>query len=1270
MSEASIYSRLMFSWMLEMMKTGYRHTLNDEDLEELPPKDLSKNILLRYDKCRSRSLIYSLVKTFRKEYLLLFCFSMGLLGLPFMLFTIIQFIESPNSEEPTLNVYIYTFLLLILGILEALSNQQILHYIRTIEAYTKTIVVGEVLRKSLRCRDRGVALASDNKSTSSINNLVSNDADTVASIGNLISILYTNPLRMVLSLGALYLIVGTAAIWGVLVSLAIQPVIFYSSKLFRTVYMRTMSASDKRLEVMQEMLSSIRIIKFFAWEDQFRKRVQDARAEELKAVRNQLCMFTLIWNTFLIPSFLFMATVLYFYTRDQALTAATGFTVLTLFIVLRNAMDEYPTLVARFLSARVSAKRIEAFLYEQDEVTPVVEFCHQIGFADNATFGWERCPYKAIVKNLNVVFPRHKLSIIIGPTGSGKSTLLASLLGETYCWQGRSMLPVNQNQNEASTGPVSGIAYVAQNAWIQNRSIRDNILFGLPYNAERYEQTLYATSLAMDLNTFEYGDLTEVGERGITLSGGQKQRIALARAVYSQAEIVILDDCLSAVDAHTAKHLYEHCIRGKLMHNRTVLLVTHHVALCIEKASFIVAMKDGQIAKAGDPAMILASGVLGEEFIRDGNCRDNESHAGPRHDDSKTVKAKKIPNKLIKDEEREEGSVTLSVYNAYIRAAGGYSLWVLILVMFGLAQASFFGQDYWLKVWASEYYNELYPTIQSTQSLHQHKTVLTEQTHAKFYLLIYIILSVVPILISTGRAFIVYAGSLTASRRLHDQMLDRILNGKARFFDTTPVGRIINRFSGDLRTIDSNISMGLSNILYMSARLICIVLLVSISLPVFIIPGIIIALLNWRVARFYLASSRELKRLFSVSRSPIYALFHETLEGSTTIRAFGAQHRFLIENDTCVDNNNRSFLWMWGSNRWLHANVGILGTLVGFFTSLVIISARTWIEPGLSALTLTYSLLFTESMLWIIRTYAENEMNMNSVERVMQYLKIDQEPLASRREITLPALWPSQGVVQVQDLEVRYAADSPAVLHHFSFTTQPHEKVGIVGRTGSGKSTFALALFRFMEPMGGRILIDGIDINHVGVRDLRSRLTIIPQDPILFSGTLRSNLDPCGLYDDQHLWAALRRSHLLESIMESGAQNGEHIHMSSLLDSAVHGQGTNWSQGQRQLIALARALLKKSKVIVFDEATSSVDFSTDKKIQETIRTEFVDATLLVIAHRVRTVVDYDRILVIDEGRVKEFDTPLNLLARQDSVFRDMCRKSGELDVLLASTSSN
>ncbi|KAJ1773796.1 Transporter of the ATP-binding cassette (ABC) [Coemansia sp. RSA 1813] len=1011
------------------------------------------------------------------------------------------------------------------------------------------------------------------------------------------------------------------------------------------------------------------------------------------------------------------------------------------------------------------------------------------------------------LRQLTANFPVGKLSIIAGPTGSGKTSMLMALLGEMRLISGQLMIPgamfnsdvvLNENPLDAFALHES-VAYVAQQAWLLNDTIRGNITFGMPYDEQRYNEVIRMCALARDFEILDAGDMTEVGERGVALSGGQKQRICLARAVYSPARHVIMDDCLSAVDAHTAKHLYESCLMSPYMAQRTRILVTHAVGLTIKGSTMVVVMQDGRIAASGTPMEVLQSGKLSEETLREADEEQqnaavraetraagkekaadvgaSKNAIGKRFDgtggkmasiktDSATnatdgVKATNGNNsetkgKLTTEEGWSRGHVQWSVYAAYFNASGGMVFWIALIMMFVIKQGLMVAQDWWLREWAASYSNNGTNDVSSMANsvplsslpLHtsgsaadglsvSHMPLLSQGfsmlsinqqqlpgniatrystegsgnwnkgVDLSYFIGVYALIAIASVVLIFGQSLAQFRASLQASKKLHERLLHTILRAPVRFFDTTPVGRLINRFSKDMETIDQALSSSLAIFLTELISAIAILIVIAVITPAFTLGAILVAGIYWVIGILYLTTSREVKRFESVTKSPIYTQFGETLNGVSTIRAYGQEARFQKTNYRKVDENIRSFIYMWGANRWLSIRVDLVGALVSFMAGLLALTATRRMDAGLAGLSLTYALNFTEHVLWVVRFYSVNEMNLNSVERVVEYLDVDPEAPVTIPDRVPPADWPTDGCISVEDLVLRYADNLPPVIRGISFTVNPREKVGIVGRTGAGKSTLTLAMFRFMEASAGRIVVDGVDISQIGVGDLRSRLTIIPQDPVLFTGTIRSNLDPFNEHQDDELWLALRRAHLLGEeeadprlvgtssksqlrmglagssrtsvISDNGTTDsagGRNSRADSRvvalgrtitgLEMAVMENGSNFSQGQRQLIALARALVKRTRVIILDEATASVDFDTDAKIQTTIRTEFTESTLLCIAHRLRTIVDYDKVLVLDHGEVVEYDTPFNLLSKDDGLFRHMCLKSGEYDYLFAS----
>ncbi|KAJ2556247.1 Transporter of the ATP-binding cassette (ABC) [Coemansia sp. RSA 1933] len=981
------------------------------------------------------------------------------------------------------------------------------------------------------------------------------------------------------------------------------------------------------------------------------------------------------------------------------------------------------------------------------------------------------------LRQLTANFPVGKLSIIAGPTGSGKTSVLMALLGEMRLTGGQLMIPgamfnADLLLNENPLDPFSmheSVAYVAQQAWLLNDTIRGNITFGMPFDEQRYHEVVRMCALARDFEILDAGDMTEVGERGVALSGGQKQRICLARAVYSPARHVIMDDCLSAVDAHTAKHLFESCLMSPYMAQRTRILVTHAVGLTIKGSTMVIVMQDGRIAASGTPTEVLQSGKLSEETLRegdeeqqkaaaqseaqaasdgkvvvagaskntiesrfDGGRKTTSGKAGAAANTASVVNAtsgdSETKGKLTTDEGWSRGHVQWTVYAEYFKASGGLVFWTVLVAMFLVKQGLMVAQDWWLREWAASYSNgenNEAPSmadsiVLSSMPLHANVGGGGSGNGGKgvdlaYFIGVYSLIAIVSVVLIFGQSLAQFWGSLQASKKLHERLLHTILRAPVRFFDTTPVGRLINRFSKDMETIDQALSSSLAIFLTELISSIAILMVIAVITPAFTLGAILVAGIYWIIGILYLTTSREVKRFESVTKSPIYTQFGETLNGVSTIRAYGQEARFQKANYRKVDENIQSFIYMWGANRWLSIRVDLVGALVSFMAGLLALTATGRMDAGLAGLSLTYALNFTEHILWVVRFYSVNEMNLNSVERVVEYLDVESEAPVTIPDRVPSADWPTDGRISVEDLVLRYADNLPPVIRGISFKVNPREKVGIVGRTGAGKSTLTLAMFRFMEASAGRIVVDGVDISQIGVGDLRSRLTIIPQDPVLFTGTIRSNLDPFSEHRDEELWLALRRAHLLgdeEADPHTAASGGSIGSRSSSriqqprigisgssrvsivsddgtaecaggrnsradsrvvalgrtitgLDMAVMENGSNFSQGQRQLIALARALVKRTRVIILDEATASVDFDTDAKIQTTIRTEFTESTLLCIAHRLRTIVDYDKVLVLDHGEVVEYDTPFNLLSKKDGLFRHMCLKSGEYDYLFA-----
>lgn len=1195
-------------------------------------------------------------------------------------------------------------------------------------------------------------------------NLMSVDSFKVSELtAYLHFLLAAAPTQLFFAIYLLYRILGWSSIPGLVIMVVILPVNVALANGFGAFQKQIMAATDKRIHTTNEVLQNIRIIKFFAWEHRFSKIVNEKRAAELKALRKKYILWAFavaVWNT--VPVLItFFSFLVYTLWEKKPLRPSIAFTAISLFTILRVPLDQLGDMIAHVQESKVSVDRVEEFLNEE-ETEKYEQLRHGctdedgnklIGFK-GATFSWggketsaEDISSAFRLMDLDIKFEIGELNIIAGPTGSGKTSLLMALLGEMTLIRGKVFLPGGYSREEIypdpDTGLADNVAYCAQQAWLVNANIKENILFAAPFDQYRYKQVIVACALERDLEILDAGDETLVGEKGITLSGGQKQRISLARALYSNSQHILLDDCLSAVDPHTAKWIFDNCIRGPLMRNRTCILVTHNLALCVPQSKHVVYLDNGRVDIQGSPEQVIASGRLGEEVSksRPGSSpvsqipsrvpssigedsgetliEDTISPDGERELVRKLSKVKSVHKNEKKDamaESKSDGGVKLDVLMLYLKAMGPWWFWIISVLVFGVQQLGSLAANVWIKQWANQYNTESFTaryslsadssirnTISTIQMMgsgiskiqpyfdpRQTSILAKVGTNVDdgYYLTIYAVIGLACMLVALFRDFWLFFGSITASWTIHRRLMNAVTRAKFKFFDVTPLGQLMNRFSKDLEAVDQEVAPVAIGVMSCALAIVVTIVLIAVITPGFLIAAIFISALYFLIGRFYLRSSIHLKRLESVQRSPLFQQFGETLSGITTIRAYGDERRFIRDNMLRVNTHNRPFIYLWAANRWLSFRIDVVGDLVAFFAGAFVVLSIGTIDAGSAGLSLSYALSFTENVLWLVRLYSVNEQNMNSVERIKEYLDVEQEAPAVIEETRPAANWPSRGSVEFVDYSTRYRSDLDPVLRNVSFKIKPLEKVGIVGRTGAGKSSLALALFRGLEAETGRILIDGVDIGMIGLQDLRESITIVPQDPTLFTGTIRSNLDPFDLFTDEDIFTALRRVQLIGAatsttnpstpVIASRPATPGRVAIDSPtgtstpitnknvflnLSSPVTESGNNLSQGQRQLLCLARALLKNPKVLMMDEATASIDYNTDSKIQETIRE--LKSTIITIAHRLQTIVDYDKVLVLDKGQVVEFGHPHELLKKEgkEAVFKSMCEMSGDFEIL-------
>ncbi|KAJ5723567.1 hypothetical protein N7488_001602 [Penicillium malachiteum] len=1198
-------------------------------------------------------------------------------------------------------------------------------------------------------------------------NLMAIDSFKVSEVGAYLHFLWASvPVQITMAITLLYKIMGFSSFAGIVIMVFMLPVNLFIARQFNKVQNQILKGTDARIHATNEVLQNIRIIKYFAWEQRFQDVVNEKRKAELKSLRKRYilwsCAATVWYGTPILITF--MSFFLYTVVEKKQLTPSIAFPALSMFSLLRVPLDQLADMVAHVQESQVSLARVDKYLNEE-ETEKYEQLRHTSGVSDGpaqiglekATLTWGTSkpqPQQASSSetgadafrliNIDVKFPIGRLSIVAGATGSGKTSLLMALLGEMRLIEGRVHLPGGVSSRaelpvDPATGLIDSVAYCAQEAWLVNDTVKENIIFACPWDEKRYRAVIKACALERDLAILDAGDQTLVGEKGISLSGGQKQRISLARAVYSSARHLLLDDCLSAVDSHTAKHIFRQALTGPLMMNRTCILVTHNVALTVPQADHVVVLENGKISAQGRPDDVAATGALGDEFFKsrpgshassrglsrmpsDTEAEEEEANghepAGANGSANGTAKKDQKDDKGKLQESKAVGNVKWSTITMYLGSMGRWYYWIVAVAVFCLQQLGSVSTNIWIREWANAYQTSnrgvetdvgryaaaahLKPPTFNVGSVSKvstwsppqlsisvnptSPTTSDGQVNVGYYLMVYAILGVGYIAISLTREAVLFWGSLHASWKIHGRLLKTVMHAKFRFFDSTPLGQLMNRFSKDVESLDQEVAPVAIGMLHSLASVIMIVILISIITPGFLVAGIFITLVYTALGAIYLNSSRDLKRLESVQRSPLYQQFGETLNGIVTIRAYGDGPRFIVDNHRRINAYNRPHIYLWASNRWLALRVDWTGALVSFFSATFVLINVGKIDAGAAGLSLTYAVTFTENVLWLVRLYSEVQQNMNSVERVREYLEVDQEAAPVIPESRPSKGWPTEGAVEFVGYSTRYRPDLDPVLKEISFSVKAGEKVGIVGRTGAGKSSLALALFRGLEAEKGQILIDGVDIGSIGLRDLREAITIVPQDPTLFTGTIRSNLDPFGLFSDEEIFTAIRRVHLIgatgsgtttpmtESTFTAVETNGTTANGSAVtvadnknifhnLDSLVSESGSNLSQGQRQLLCLARALLKKPRVLMMDEATASIDYATDAKIQETLR-ELHDSTIITIAHRLQTIIDYDKVLVLDHGRVIEFDHPWTLINQEEGLFRSMCDNSGNMDVLL------
>ncbi|KAF9971485.1 hypothetical protein BGZ73_005585 [Actinomortierella ambigua] len=1377
--KANIFSRISFHYFQRIVSKAYHKDISLEDVDGMAPAELhTAQVYPRLAQAwetyvqhhKHPSLLWYLITSFGSRWVQAIALRYLLVVLTFvspqLLNLLLTFIQTYKKEErgdgllpfsdpqPLALGIILAFGMFFTSLMVVVVQSAFAMFTINMGSEIRTGLIAMMYRKSLRL----TADAKQKLDPGKITNHMSIDAERWPRSASFIGIVSSLPLEIGLAIWMLYRQLGWCVFVGLATIIVTIPLQGYLAKRFQVANKNKMDVTDQRIRMMNEVLSNIKTVKLYGWEDSFRSKIQNVRQSEIQALRKLGINFSFMSIIF---SGLSMMVSLVTFTV-YALVGGPNFThgdmspqvvfvSLTLFGLLSDPITTLGQVMSELVGLRVATKRIETFLLAEEISDDNVERYDFPSVLDpsiavieirDGTFAWakeqpinEPClvaettptgktlPPSAVpslagagssldsspsamdtadrpstLKNIQLAIPMGSLTAIVGRIGMGKSSMISAIVGDMYKRQGIVRV-------------FGRVAYVPQQAWIINASLQDNIIFGMPFDQDKYDRIIYAAGLKPDIEMLPAGDQTEIGERGINLSGGQKQRVSLARAAYQDADVYLLDDPLSAVDAHVDQHLWENLIGPNgLLKDKTRLLVTHGIHH-LEQVDDIVLMKNGEICEHGKFEELVAHDKDFSQLISEysaqrkhdsakSNAKDdhgNETtqaceteYSNPPTDANKTSSemAGTAPKtvvdpksgkgvsskaaKLVEKENLRQDSVKWSLYGIYLHAASiRHSLLVVGTLL--ICQGFQVGTNLWLAYWTR---NQPHYSVGIFLGIYGALIVA--------YLLTYI----------TAVSTINLVAAIRASREIHASLLAKVLTLPMSFFDTTPTGQIVNRFSSDMATIDEGIPFAFVALSVFSASVMGTVVVIALSTPIFlaIIPPIGACYIL--IQRYYVACSRAVKRIQSITKSPLYSHFGETLQGVSTIRAMRLEHVFTEQSDRKADTSANAYFAFAISTRWLNIRLQALASTIILATALLAVMARDKLDASMVGLALSYSLTVTTDLTWVIKSACDLQNQMVAVERVEEYRHLNSEaPAEMEEDKNLSDLWPQTGHLVFKNYSSRYREGLDTVIKHISFEAQPGEKIGIVGRTGAGKSSLTLALFRIIEaanshwakasfnrpnshsddvPLenlqgeieqvgeseggeeveedGGSIWIDGVDISTVGLRQLRQHLAIIPQDSTLFSGTLRENLDPFDELQDVDIWQALERAHLKDYIET----------LPGRLYFEIATNGENLSAGQRSLLCMARALLRKTKILVLDEATSSVDVQTDELIQQTIRSEFSDRTILTIAHRIKTVMDSDKILVLEKGELREFASPASLLENKNSLFYSLAQQAGEV----------
>ncbi|XP_060518772.1 probable multidrug resistance-associated protein lethal(2)03659 isoform X2 [Cylas formicarius] len=1245
---ANIFSKLFFTYLFSLFREGFKRELTENDL--FPTLEAHHSTILgnkletewnREMRTKKHpSLWKALYNVFAKELAILGFFLLIIellvkLAQPLALAQLLKYYDK-NSAVSKNEAYIYAFVIVASSLITAVFQHtyymlNLFHLGMKIRVATSTLVYRKALRLSKS--------AMTGTTVGQMVNLITNDVGRFELTTTYIHNLWLAPMETIIVLVLLYLYVGPSGLAGVLLLLFFIPFQMWMGKRTSVYRLKTALKTDERIRVMNEIITDMQVIKFYTWEQPFAKLVEFTRRQEIEQIKNISIIRAIMmsFNLFLNRTAIYLCVLTYVATGN-ILNAQYVFVVTSFYDILKIAVTmSFPQGVAQLAESDISVKRIREFLLydevenltnEQSRFKAITGEDNGIKL-ENVSAKWNKSQTDFNVEDITMQVGRKELAVVIGPVGCGKSTLLHVILKE-----------LTPNAGAIKVNGV--ISYASQEPWLFSGSIRQNILFGEEFKTKRYEDVIRVCALERDFDLMPYGDRTLVGERGVALSGGQRARINLARAVYKDADIYLLDDPLSAVDAQVGRQLFEKCITGYLK-EKCVVLVTHQLQY-LREVEKIYPMSGGQI---GPPGSLEKIQHAGKAFV--GKLEETEFDGMEENTIDKLQVSPQTTNDTKTDEEpveekegKEEGTVSFNIYKAYISASGHWLTIVMLVITFIVAQT--FGSlcDYYLTWWVNG------------EQLKEEPTAGINILSPKFWLppltpvqrlAVYTMLISAVIVLTISRSLWFYRICMIASVTLHNEMFNKIVRATMRFFNVNPSGRILNRFSKDMNQVDEILPITFLDTIQVGLNGCAITIVVTSINPWMLLPALIVLAIFYAVRTIFLATSRDIKRLEAIMRSPVYSHFTASLQGLTTIRAFGAQNVLNQEFDYYQNRYSSAYFMFLVANRSFGFYLDVFCVV---FIGLVTFSFLVMNTENLSGdvgLAITQSVMLTGMLQWGMKQWSELEVSMTCVERIKQYSEITTEKDEGSQHPS--EMWPSSGKIQFCNLSLRYDDNQADVLKGISFLVGAKEKVGMVGRTGAGKSSLVAALFRLAETSGS-IFIDDIDTKCIPLKTLRSRISIIPQEPVLFSDTLRKNLDPFDEFNDQTLWDAL-----------------EDVELKSVVSDLPHGmqtkmaeRGANFSVGQRQLLCLARAIIRNNKILVLDEATANVDPNTDGLIQSTIRKKFSECTVLTIAHRLNTIMDSEKVLVLDAGEVVEYGQPYKLLMNRN-IFYDMVQQTGK-----------